>query len=196
MVAHMPGSVAQVGVGNGFGIITMARLGDILNTYSTDQKYFGFDAFEFYPQPDEDEALDVSRLKAAEYNRFSDTSQSSVEDKISRYQAQMPFSVRKIKKIELIAGLAEVTLPTFDLKGIRFKLVEIDVNLREGTKAGIKTFWPHLMPGGIMIFGGYAAGPWEGESEVVHRFLSETNLVPQRIHGLTYPSCFVTKPHI
>ena len=196
MVAQMPGSLAQVGVGNGFGLLTMARLGDILAPYSTDQHYFGFDAFDFYPEPDEDEIRSVTELKASKHNRFSESSQKLVQDKISQYELQTPFPSRKSPRTQLIAGLAEESLPAFDPQGIRFKLVEIDVNLRQGTKTAIEILYPLLIPGGIMTFGGYAAGPWEGESEVVHEFLGETSLQPQRIHGLTYPSCFVAKPHI
>lgn len=127
------------------------------------------------------------------HNRFSGNLREQVDHRISTYGKIEPFSQRAINRFQLVAGAVEETLPDLSFGPIRFKIVEVDLNLRQGTKVALDKFWPLLVPGGLLVFGGYSTRPWTGETEEVHRFLQEKGLVPSVIQGVNYPSCYVVK---
>lgn len=90
----------------------------------------------------------------------------------------------------MIAGNVEETLEAFDFSGKRISLLEVDVNTRSATSKALEVLAPLVVPGGVIVFGGYASGPWEGESEIVHNFCSANGLKPQRVSKYLYPSAF------
>lgn len=194
LVSDLPGSICQVGVGRGQGLLFWAKLTDIFNTNSTSQKIIGFDSFTFYPEPEADERNALGDYERSGQNRFEGISLSEVQAAIENYSATAPFSQRKTSRIELVDGLIQDTLPRWSAKGVRFKILEIDVNLRIPTKLALQYLYPLLVPGGLLIFGGFAAGPWEGESEVVAQFLEREGLVAKKFYDFDYPSSVVRKP--
>ncbi len=195
LVRDKPGSIAQVGVGGGTGLLMWAVISDLLDPYGTDRLCLGFDAFEFYPVSDSDEVDTLQEFKKSDFNRFSDVSLSNVERAIAEYKKTIPFPNRQKDRVQLVVGNVEQTLPTFSAQGLRFALLDIDVNMRGETRAAIDNLWPLLLPGGVCAFGGFAAGPWEGESEVVAAFLAENpGLEVKRMLGFPYPSAYVIKP--
>lgn len=193
LTKDVPGSIIQVGVGNGEGLVTYAQIRDLLCPYSTDKKVIGFDAFEFYPVIDQEEAQTLERFADSEANVFTDVSFEKVEALLADYGKHVPFPQRNNFGVELVVGPVEETIPNFEPAGIRLSLLELDVNTRSGTEVALRHFFPLLVKGGICVFGGYASGPWEGESKVVHKFLSENNYEPKRYEGFLYPSCFIVK---
>lgn len=62
LTGSLPGSIAQVGVGEGFGLVTMAKLHDLISPYRTQCEFWGFDTFTFYENPDPDEIEILSRF--------------------------------------------------------------------------------------------------------------------------------------
>jgi len=193
LTKNVPGAIIQIGVGNGEGLISYAQIRDLLCPYSTDKKVIGFDAFEFYPVVDQNEVETLARFSGSEANVFSDVSYQKVEALISEYQQHVPFPQRGSPGVELVVGLVEETIPNFNPAGMRLSLLEVDVNTRSGTEVALEHLFPLLVKGGVCVFGGYAAGPWEGESRAVHEFLQKTNLKPLRYEGFLYPSCYVIK---
>ncbi|MEQ9086617.1 MAG: class I SAM-dependent methyltransferase [Pontimonas sp.] len=192
-VASLRGSIAQVGVGDGFGLITLAKLHDLVAPLSTSTHFFGFDTFNFYPNPDEDELRSVEKLATSPHNRFGAVTREDVELRIAEYAETAPFSQRKKSRFRIVEGPVEETLDSFEVGGTRFKLVEIDVNLRTGTKKALEFFWPLLAPGGLLIFGSYSMGDWPGETDEVHEFLLREGLMPRAFQDSDYPSGFVVK---
>lgn len=193
LVKDVPGSLIQVGVGSGFGLIVTAMLLDVLSPFSTDATIVGFDSFgEAYPAFEPDEAEIVAEFTASQHNRFG-TGIGVVEELMEQHRRTTVFPNRACEKIELVKGLVEVTIPAWEAKGRRLRYLELDINVRSGTACALEHLWPLLVPGGVCVFGGFAAGPWEGESQVVQKFIEERCLEPRRIHGLTYPSAYVRK---
>jgi hypothetical protein len=193
LTKNLPGAILQVGVGNGEGLITYAQIRDLLCPYSTDKKVIGFDAFEFYPVVDQNEEETLARFSSSDANVFSGVSYEKVAALISDYEQHAPFPQRGVPSIELVVGLVEETIPTFNPAGMRLSLLEVDVNTRSGTEVALEYLFPLLVQGGVCVFGGYAAGPWEGESRAVHEFLQKANLKPMRYEGFLYPSCYVIR---
>lgn len=192
--ANLKGSIAQIGVGNGFGLVTLAKLHDIVAPFSTGTLFFGFDTFTFYSNPEEDERSSVKKLESSSHNRFEGDLLEQVTRSIEEYSRISPFPQRTNSRFRLTVGPAEDTLDRFVAGGTRFKIVEIDVNLRAGTKKALEVFWPLLIPGGLLIFGGYSSNDWPGETEVVHQFLLAEKLRPMSFNSSTYPSSYVLKP--
>ena len=190
----MPGSIAQIGVGDGFGLVMLAELHDLVAPFKTSTLFFGFDTFTFYENPEEDEKISVERLANSPNQRFAGDLLEAVRTRILNYSSVSPFPQRTQSRFRITKGPVEETLVAFESGGTRFKLVEIDVNLRIGTRKAIEVFWPLLIPGGLLIFGGYSSNDWPGETDEVHHFLLRENLRPLSFSGSTYPSSYVIKP--
>lgn len=193
LIADLPGSIAQIGVGNGTGLLMLIRLHDIFATFQTSTQFYGFDSFTFYPSPSEDERSKVEEFRSSANNRFGDQMRAEVERQLDAYLLTSPFGERARKRFHLVSGLVEETLPEFNGPEI-FKLVEIDVNLRHATRTAIEKFWPKITPGGVMVFGSYGSGFWEGEEVEVLSFLQREKLTARTVRGLHYPSSYVVKP--
>ena len=195
-IADLAGSIAQVGVGDGFGLVTLAELHDLVSPFKTSTLFFGFDTFIFYPHPEEDERHSVEQLAQSPNQRFAGDLLEAVLTRIREYSSVSPFPHRTQSRFQLIEGPVEETLDDFDPSVTRFKLVEIDVNLRKGTRKALEVFYPLLTPGGLLIFGGYSSNDWPGETDEVHQFLLRESLRPLSFTRSTYPSSYVVKPWI
>lgn len=187
----VPGILVQVGVGSGHGLVQYAQLLDLERTHQTDRIVLGFDSFDFYPTMDQDEQEAVQQILSDDKNQISSASLNKVHALISEYDKSAPFPQRGKSKIEVIAGNIEETIGGYDFQGRRISLLEVDVNTRQATAKALEVLAPLVVPGGLIVFGGYASGPWKGESEVVHRFCAENGLKPRRVSKYLYPSAFV-----
>ena len=187
---EVPGILVQVGVGSGHGLIQYAQLLDLERPLQTDRIVLGFDSFNFYPTFDIDEVNAVQQIRTDDKNEIGSTSLDKVRQLIQEYDKTSPFPQRGKSRIEVVAGKVEETLETYDFSGKRISLLEVDVNTRQATDHALKFLAPLVVPGGVIVFGGFASGPWEGESEIVHRFCLDNGLKPQRVSKYLYPSAF------
>lgn len=151
----------------------------------------GFDSFDFYPTKDPDEQEAVQQILVDDKNQIGSASLQRVHALISEYDMTSPFPQRGKSRIEVIPGNIEETIDAYDFQGRRISLLEIDVNTRQATAHALEVLAPLVVPGGLIVFGGYASGPWKGESEVVHRFCAENGLKPRRVSKYLSPSAFV-----
>jgi hypothetical protein len=55
----------------------------------------------------------------------------------------------------------------FPQDGRRYRFVHVDVDLYQPTKASLEHFWPHLVPGGLMVCDDYN---WPGAKRAVEEF--------------------------
>lgn len=191
LTLEVPGIIVQVGVGSGHGLIQYAQLLDIERPHQTDRIVVGFDSFDFYPTSDLDEATAVQQIRDDDKNGIYSTSLEQVHALIQQYDKTSPFPQRGKSRIEVIAGKIESTLENYDFLGKRISLLEVDVNTRQATEKALEVLAPLVVPGGVIVFGGYASGPWEGESEVVNRFCVQNGFKPRRVSKYLYPSAFV-----
>ena len=84
-----------------------------------------------------------------------------------------------VKRIELIDGDILKTVPEFKARneGVRFNIINIDVNLKREVETILKYFYDLLIPGGIIMFSGYTSPPHEGEAVAIENFLKKNKKI-------------------
>lgn len=151
----LPGAVAELGVYKGVFAAEINRL-------FPNRTLYLFDTFTGFSQTDVDaEKQIISRTKAA-VGSFSDTS-------IEQVRARLPCPERAV----FCTGRFPDTLP-HDLPPLAF--VSLDPDLYEPTLAGLRAFWPRLVPGGIILIHDYNSTQFEGAGKAVRNFCREQKL--------------------
>ncbi|EAL2051099.1 methyltransferase [Campylobacter jejuni] len=153
---NIKGAVAELGVFRGD---TAKRINEI---FKNDEFYL-LDTFEGFDLRDcENES--VCGFSKANVNDFSNTSLNIVKSK-------MPF----LDKCHFIKGYfpeTSILIP----EDIKFKFVNIDVDLYSPIYSGCKFFFERLTIGGVLLVHDYFHPYYKGVKEAVDKFCSETNL--------------------
>ena len=77
-------------------------------------------------------------------------------------------------------------------RGFRISLLHLDLDTYEGTKHALNNFFPHVSPGGIVIFDEYGSRGW-GESEAVDEFLNKQKLKIKTVQFSSKPTAYIIK---
>jgi len=169
--SDVPGDVAEVGCSVG-GTACIAS--KIVRKYSKNKKYICYDTFGGFvdAQFEKDVPLGTSRSN------------------LTRYTANSESLVRKILDIH---GSGDVYLNKCDIASVsnellsdKYSVVLLDVDLSVPTYCALKTFYPRLSPGGIILVDDCADEPeqvWRARKGF-EQFCAEFHLVPQIRYGL------------
>ena len=168
--AKLPGAVAELGVYRGDFAAEINRL-------FPDRRLYLFDTFTgFSPEdiaaekrilpstpglPAKTSDTNVRAAKAS----FRDFSDTSIELVLSR----LPHPERAV----FCRGHFPESLPE-DLPPLIF--VSLDPDLYEPTLAGLRAFWPKLVPGGLILIHDYNSAQFKGVKKAVQLFCAEENL--------------------
>lgn len=151
---HIKGSVAELGV-------FRADFAKLINRAFPDRKLYLFDTFDGFAK--EDIHGDESEGKAAEEERFSDT---SVELVLSKMKYPENCIVKK--------GYFPDTY-TSDIKD-SFAFVSIDFDLYQPIYKGLNIMWEHLSPGGYIMIHDYQNTMFPGSRRAVRQFCKENGI--------------------
>lgn len=157
-ILEIPGHVLEFGVCNGNSLLLIAKLLRLLSPHDP-RCIFGFDSFEGlkeFSAPDGDMSSHHGRYRgdralldgAIRLHRLEDT-------------------------IELIEGRIEETLPAF-LEAHRhhvYSLVHVDVDVYRATAEILRSTWPHLAVGGIVVLDEGYDDQFPGEGVALQEFL-------------------------
>lgn len=133
-VAHLPGSTAECGVYRGVGSGFICQT--LHETYTSDCCHFGFDSFEGLPEPVEADRMANGQHHWARGKLCSDYTA------VQQLLAEFAFA-RVIK-----GWIPECFPPANDHQ---FRLVHIDVDLKEPTVASLEFFYPRMVTGGVFL---------------------------------------------
>ena len=125
-----------------------------------------FDTFEGFDERDVNIEFSETQLKTKK-SHFSDTSLDLVRNNIT--------GDKKDERLELIKGYFPGTFEGLEDKKWRF--VHLDADLYEPIKAGVQTFWPNIVKGGVLLVHDYN-GAYVGTKKAVDEYFLPLGIVP------------------
>lgn len=191
-VRNIPGSIAELGVYLGNSMFTWAKLLETFSPGIRGHKVFGFDTFAGYPNELGRESNYVEFIKGRHGHDFK-----SSEALVTRLvkNSELDNLVAGAQRIHLYPGDVSNTLEQFveEYPGVRFRLINIDLNLYEPTRFALQRLSNLVVNKGVICFRGYGVKPWEGESAAVDEFVSKSGLKLQTIEYSPYPGAYAVK---
>ena len=99
-------------------------------------------------------------------------------------------------RIKLISGDIENTVPEFveENPGVRFSLIHFDCDLYKPTLKSLKSLWPVVTKGGVLIFDEYGIPDWPGETKAVDEFFQDKEVKLQTFSWNNVPGAYIIKP--
>lgn len=161
-VLDVPGDFVELGVYKGCSAIRLATFRELLET-QLKRKIYLFDAFGAFPRENSSLANDL---------KYVDRFEMQGGDGLSVDDIQRIFQFKNMHNIECIKGDVFDTIPAFlrNNKQIRFSYVHLDLDVYEPTKLCLDLLWPHVSPGGIIVFDDYNG--FEGATLAIEEFLA------------------------
>jgi len=173
------GSVVECGVWHGASLMSWALFSSILEPSNLTRRIYGFDTFEGFPH-----------ISAKDKNKFRETnigelsSGSSYEELSSLVGAyDNNRFLGHIKKVELVKGRAEKTIPKFIKHNphLVISLLFLDFDLYGPTKTALENFYQRIPKGGIIAFDELDNPIWPGETLALLESVGIGKLQIQRV---------------
>ena len=136
-LGDVPGVIVEAGVGRGFTLAMIALLRD---DFFPTRQIFAYDSFLGFPS----HAVTGSRPVGGQRAH----SLSTVEDTLKRAHVRMDDGT-----IRFFSGYFSETCPGYDDGPISF--LHIDVDLGESYRDVLESLFPHVSPGGMVVFDEY-----------------------------------------
>ena len=192
-IADVPGSIAEIGVYRGAGLLTWAKLLEIYHPGDRLRKVIGFDNFAgFVDMAPEDgpEEAHVSKViggwSAAPYK-------TELEDHIDIFQDDS--FIPRAKRVELVEGDIRETAKDYVERhpGLRLSLLHLDIDLYEPTLAALEALYPCLVQGGVVLIDQYGMSEWPGESKAVEDYFKDARPVIKKMPHSSLPGGYFVK---
>lgn len=172
-VADLPGSTAECGVYRGVGSGLICQT--LRDTYTRDARHFGFDSFEGLPEPAEADRMANGRLHWSRGKLASDY--TTVQSLLSEF----PFA-------EVVKGwIPQCLEPAQDHI---FRLVHIDVDLKQPTTDSLEFFYPRLVSGGLIVLDDHGFTDCPGARVAAEEFFARK---PEKIVEVPTGQAFIYK---
>jgi len=136
-VGEVPGVIVEAGVGRGFTLTLIALLRD---DFYPNRQIFAYDSFLGFPSDATVAGRPVGGQRAH--------SLATVEDTLKRDRVRTAGG-----GIQLFPGYFSETCPEYDYGSISF--LHIDVDLGESYRDVLENLYPHVSPGGLVLFDEY-----------------------------------------
>lgn len=180
MSCDIPGDIVECGVFKGISLIRFAMFRELLSTSS--KKIIGFDVFSKFPKtqftPD-----NVSRKKFISEAGSKSIQKSELLKILKRKRIE--------KNIELIKGDITKTVPAYvkTHPKLKISLLNVDVDIYEPSVTILKTLYPLVSKGGIIMFDDY--GVFAGETKAVDDYFKKSKIKIKKIPFSKTPSYIV-----
>ncbi|MDB5223188.1 MAG: dTDP-6-deoxy-L-hexose 3-O-methyltransferase [Chitinophagaceae bacterium] len=182
------GSIIECGVHNGGGLMSWAKISSTLEPYNYHRMIYGFDTFEGFPgindidKTENNPTVQKGMFAENDYNIYEELLEVVKEYDDNRF-------LNHKRKIELVKGDANVTIPEFlnKNKHVLISLLYLDFDIFEPTVTALKYFLPLMPKGAILAFDELNNSEWPGETQAL---LEHLNLNNYRLE------CFDFEPNI
>lgn len=181
-IIELPGDVVECGVFKGASLIRWASFRNLLET-PWSRKVIGFDTFDTFPMPDDhEERAYVERFVAAAGHKS-----------LSARELYRILEAKQIENVELVAGDIIQTVPEYTASNthLRVSLLHIDTDTYRPAAVALETFYPLVVPGGLIVFDDY--GTFPGETRAADQLVARHGLRLARLSINSVPS-YVVKP--
>jgi hypothetical protein len=171
MIVDLPGSIVELGVYLGAGIFTWAKLLETFVPGDRSRKVYGFEGGRGYEKLSREDGAPQPWIDKVVGRKVPPDKYLERMVELTNLDNLIPGAER----CRVVAGEIEKTVPEFARanQGTRLSLVYCDVNLFEPTLIGLRHLYPLVMPGGIVVFNGYGAPPWQGEALAFETYFKE-----------------------
>lgn len=176
LIGDVPGDVVECGVYQGNSFLWLAHLSVILEPFSINRRFIGFDTFNGFASIDENaDPNDVSPLN------FSDTSMEIIQESLDAIDALRP--VNKIERFKLVQGDITKTVPEFIDKNPSFTcaMLILDTDLYQPTLVALKNIVPQMPKGGIVVLDEFNYQNFKGETQALKEFESMNKIKMKKI---------------
>ena len=174
MILDLPGSIVEIGVQNGQGLMSFAHLSSILEPNNVQRRLYGFDTFS---------GVDGKMVGAKRY----------LENAIDLFDDDRPLG--QVRKVHLVVGAAEASIPEFlaDNPHLMLSLLYLDSTSAAPTQAALDLLYPRLVPGGLLVFDqlNFPNHPAESEAWLAHPLAQQLTL---KRFSHDSQVCFAQKP--
>ncbi len=164
--SNVEGCVAECGVWRGGMSASMTEI------LGNDRTYYLFDSFEGLPDAKEIDGMDALQWqKDTNAPHYFDNCKAEIEF------AQKAMSLSTAKKVEIIKGWFNETLPITKINGA-IAVLRLDGDWYDSTMDCMENLYPKVTEGGLVLMDDYYF--WDGFSKAIHDYLSKYKL-PVRI---------------
>jgi hypothetical protein len=181
------GSIVELGVFRGFGLMSWAKLSAILEPENLTRRIYGFDTFQGFPSLS---GHDKSELKISE-NRVGDLAADSYDElKVLIAEYDRDRYLGHIPKVDLVRGEITQTIPVFleQHPHLMVSLLFLDCDLYEPTLAALRAFVPRMPKGALVVFDELDNPKWPGETQAMIEYFGNRPLKLQRLEWDPYIS--------
>ena len=142
LTENIEGDIVECGVGKGISFLILSH---IIKSEKSNKNIWGFDSFEGFPEPSEED-ISPRSVKKGQYSVSIDKI-----NKMINYYLNDDVFIRS--KITLVKGFFEKTLN--ETSPDKISLLNLDVDLYESYKICLEELYPRLSIGGIVTFDEY-----------------------------------------
>ena len=170
---ELPGSIVECGVFKGMSLLTFAKLVEVYCPGDTLKRVIGFDTFKgFVSLSSKDGAPDTRRGKVKggwNAGEFRPSLERLIE--IVQRDSMIP----RFGRIELVEGDVSKTVPAYVKRnpGLRVSLLHLDLDLYDPTLAALKSLYPLVVPGGVVLLDEYGMEGFPGESAAFDEYFGK-----------------------
>jgi hypothetical protein len=177
-VERIPGDVIECGVCNGGTAAVLARFASRSRMGRT---VWLFDSFQGMPNVTKKDGSSIDGETAESHMGKEVGDPARVNEVLRKVRANR-------KRVRIVPGWFQETLPTFNAKGIA--LLNIDADWYESVKLCLETFYDRVVTGGFVSFDDY--GHWPGCRRAVDEFFRARRL-PYKLEQVDYTARWFQK---
>lgn len=164
------GSILECGVYRGATLLGMTH---ILTKRRIGVRVLGFDSFEGFPEPTQEDAQPSGELHPdVRPGALADSSLETLRERIGL--------LRWEERIRLVPGFFEKTLGS--IAGERFSLVHLDCDLYTSYRTCLEFVYPRMLSGSVIVLDDYRlpANVYPGADRAVDEFFADKPEKPER----------------
>lgn len=185
-IEKVQGSIVELGVLWGGGIMSWAQLSAIYEPLNYQRKIIGFDSFAGFSElADEDKSGTSQHLKEGglAVDSYDDLQQAITLYDQNRFLGHIP-------KVELVPGDIMETLPQYLQENPHtvVSLLNLDVDVYEPTKCALELLAPRMPKGAVIMFDELNTKQWPGETVALLDSVGISNLRIERVNYQTVQS--------
>jgi hypothetical protein len=189
LILDVPGSVLELGVFNGQGLLTYGQASAILEPNNITRKIYGFDTFEGFAALAETDRKSSSGLVSE--GGYAIDSYERLKHAVALYDANR--FIGHVSKIELVRGDVTKSLPAFlDANPhVVPALVHLDMDVYEPTKVALELLVPRMPKGGIVVLDELNMPDFPGETAALRDVLRMNDVALKRFSFCSRIAYFV-----
>jgi len=181
------GDFVECGVWKGGNLALLDKFSKMIGL---ERKVYGFDTFSGMPEPDNvDIDLFGNSAKETMQNEVKDETVSNIHAFATIEQVRNNLKNLNIRDVNLIQGNVEDTLAKHQNIPDQIAILRLDTDWYSSTKVELKTLYPLLQSGGVLIIDDY--GHYEGAKKAVDEYFNSNSLW---MHYVDYTCRLIIKP--